>query len=331
MELSSIVEMLFNVSVGFTTLQIYLQVNKIWKRKHELEVARSQSISGLLILGISCIISIVYYALNDDMSSLVESGFYLVQAIVFGLISTGLFVKGQEKTSLWNLFLKAIRFERKEADYLIKKFFKPTNANIIIDILHQLAMIDDNLDPKEQELIEAFAKEWNIEYSIDKLNEKRFTDAKSNYIRLRNSVENYLKSEPPKEQAAQLKDMMQTMIEADDEISAEEELISTELMGLIQNYISDLVSDRYHVMIVPQDENQHVSIKGLIPTAIKYDIAGGIAYSVGEFYSSKYAEMICNQFREEKLFTIVHTPDSNAIEKDKEEEENNNDEFDNQN
>jgi hypothetical protein len=312
MNLQTVVEYLFNISVAFTTLQIYLQVNKIWKRKHELEVARSQSISGLIILGLSCIISIVYYAFNDDMSSLAESAFYLVQAIVFGLISTGLFVKGQEKQSLWKLLLKAIRFEKKEANYLIKKFFKPTNANIIIDILHQLAMIDDNLDPKEQELIEAFAEEWNIEYSVDKLNEKRYGDAKSNYIRLRTSVEDYLDSEPPKEQAAQLKDMMQTMIEADDEITEEEELISTELMGLVQNYISDAGSDRYHVMIVPQDHSQHISIKGLIPNAKQYDIAGGIAYSVGEFYSSKYAEMICNQFREEKLFTIVHTPDPNT-------------------
>src|SRR5690606_41144086 len=116
MEFSTVVETLFNISVAFTTIQIYLQVNKIWKRKHELEVARSQSISGLIILGVSCIISIVYYALNDDMSSLVESGFYLVQAVVFGLISTGLFVKGQEKLSLWKLLLKAIKFERKEAD-----------------------------------------------------------------------------------------------------------------------------------------------------------------------------------------------------------------------
>lgn len=322
MEFSTLVETLFNISVAFTTIQIYLQVNKIWKRKHELEVARSQSISGLIILGVSCIISIVYYAINDDISSLAESAFYLIQAIVFGLISTGLFVKSDEKLSFWQLLLRAIKFERKEANYLIKKFFKPTNANVIIDILHQLAMIDDNLDPKEQELIEAFAKEWNIEYKIEELNSKRFDNAESNYIRLRTSLESYLESEPPKEQAAQLKDMMQTMIEADDEITKEEELISAELMGLVENYISDVVSDRYHVMIVPQDQAQHNSIKGLMPTARKYDVAGGIAYSVGEFYSSKYAEMICNQFREEKLFTIVHTPDPNIKQNEVQDNEN---------
>ena len=164
MEFQTAVEYLFNISVAFTTLQIYLQVNKIWKRKHELEVARSQSISGLIILGLSCIISIVYYAINDDMSSLAESAFYLVQAIVFGLISTGLFVKGQEKQSLWKLLLKAIRFERKEANYLIKKFFKPTNANIIIVILHHLSLFDDYFVTIVHEFIEAFANVWFFVY-----------------------------------------------------------------------------------------------------------------------------------------------------------------------
>jgi hypothetical protein len=311
MNFENIVNTLFNISVAFTTVQIYLQVNKIWKRKQELEVARSQSISGMLILGVSCIISMFYYAFNDDMTSLLESSFYLVQAIVFGLISTGIFVKGDEKISLWQSMLRAIRFERKEANYLIKKFFKPTNANIIIDILHQLAMIDDNLDPKEQELIEAFAKEWNIEYKIEELNSKRTSSAESNFIRLRYSLEHYLDSEPPKEQAAQLKDMMQTIIEADDEISTEEELISAELMGLVENYISDAKSEKFHVMIVPQNVTQHNSIKGLIPNAKRFDVAGGIAYSVGQFYSMRYAEMICKQFREEKLFTIVHNLDPN--------------------
>ena len=321
MNFEIVVNTLFNISVAFTTVQIYLQVNKIWKRKHELEVARSQSISGLIILGISCIISLFYYAFNDDLTSLIESSFYLVQAIVFGLISTGLFVKSEEKLSIWQLMLRAIKFERKEANYLIKKFFKPTNANVIIDILHQLAMIDDNLDPKEQELIEAFAKEWSIEYKIEELNSKRTTSAESNFIRLRNSLEAYLSSEPPKEQAAQLKDMMKTIIEADDEISKEEELISAELMGLVENYISDVASDKFHVMIVPQNQVQVNSIKDLIPTAQKFDVSGGIAYSVGHYYSLKYAEMICKQFREEKLFTIVHSLDPNVKQV---EEDNNN-------
>lgn len=307
--LLKILEYAISATLFMSLLQFYLRVNKIWKRKHEVEVAESQSILGLSMLLLNCALWIVYYLVQDDYMSILDTSIIFLETFVFFLISTGLWVKSSKGLGFYALIKKAFRAERKEADYLIKKFFKPSNAAVIIDILHQLAMIDDYLDPKEQELIEAFAKEWNIQYDIEELNKQRFQSEEGNYIRLRKSVENYLSSEPQKEQAAQLKDMMQTMIEADDEITKEEELISSELMGLIENYILD--SDElngFHVMIVPQNQEHHDSVKAIMPDAKKFNVAGGVAYSVGKFYSVKYAEMICNQYRQERLFTIVHNP-----------------------
>jgi hypothetical protein len=291
-------------------VQVYLRVNKIWKRKPEAEVAESQSIVGLFLLISNCILWILYYIfVEDDILSSLDTGFYLFESTIFALISTGLWVKGSRGMGFFELIKKAFRAERKEADYLIKKFFKPSNAAIIIDILHQLAMIDDHLDKKEEELIRAFSKEWGISYDPTEYNKDRYESEEGNYIRLRKSVEDYLDSQPQKEQAAQLKDMMQTMIEADDEITIEEELISSELMGLVENYINEgNNTSGFHVMIVPQNPDHHDSIKAMMPDALKYEIAGGIAYSVGRFYSMKYAEMICEQYRQERLFTIVHHP-----------------------
>jgi len=308
-----ILEWVIGISLVFTAIQIYLQINKIWKRKHEREVAASQSISGLMILVFNCIVSILYYAINqDDWLSVADTSLYLFQAGVLVLISTGIFVRDREKLNFWQLVKTAFRLERKEADYLIKKFFKPNNAAMIIDILHQLAMIDDHLDPKEQELIEAFSKEWNIKYDINEYNKARLDTAENNYIRLRSSVEEYLDGAPPTEQAAQLKDMMQTLIEADDEISKEEELISSELIGVIENYISDDESSiRYDVLIVPQNTEQHTLVTKMAPKAKKFQVAGGEAYSMGTYYSHRYAEMICNQYRDINLFTIVHNSDDN--------------------
>jgi hypothetical protein len=291
-------------------VQVYLRINKIWKRKHEQEVAESQSIVGLFLLMGNCVLWILYYVfVEEDPLSSLDTGFYLIESSVFALISTGFFVKTSKGSGFWALIRKALRAERKEADYLIKKFFRPNNAGIIIDILHQLAMIDEDLDPKEQELIEAFSKEWNIDYNVEELNKKRHDDSQSNYIRLRESVEFYLSADPPKEQAAQLKDMMKTMIEADDEVTEEEELISSELIGLVESYVKGGQGlDSFHVMIVPQNPEHHAAIKSLMPSAEQHKVAGGIAYSAGEYYSLKYAEMICDQYREERLFTIVHKP-----------------------
>jgi len=303
-----IIQWLVNFSLALTAIQTYLKVNKIWKRKHEREVADSQSIAGLLLLIFNCVLWILYYIyVETDLKSIADTSFYLFEAALFALISTGFFVKGQKGIGLMKLIKQAFRLEKKEANYLIKKFLKPSNAAVIIDILHQLAMIDDDLDPKEEELITAFAKEWNIEYNVSKLNEKRSTSSNNNYITLRHSVQTYLDSEPPTEQAAQLKDMMQTIIEADDEITAEEELISNELVGLVSSYISGVEAEVYQVMVVPQVPDHHSSILTLMPNAEKREVSGGIAYSVGTFYSQKYAEMICDQYREEKLFTIVHS------------------------
>jgi len=298
------------LSLIFTAVQIYLQVNKIWKRKHEVEVAESQSIAGMLIMTFNCIISILYFiVVTDDMISMIENSMYLVQAVVFGIISTGLFVRTNDKLSFIQLIRKAFKLERKEASYLIKKFLRPANAEVIINILHQLAMIDNELDPKEEELIKAFAQEWKIEYSVEKLNQDRMDTPENNYIRLRGSVDKYLESEPPKEQAAQLRDMMQALIQVDDKITFEEELISSELIGLISNYLTNEQNALvYEVLIVPQNNQHHDFVKQMMPAASMYNVSGGIAYSMGQFYSQKYAEMICNQFREVNLFTIVHFP-----------------------
>ncbi|MCX6146469.1 MAG: hypothetical protein NTW25_04360 [Candidatus Kapabacteria bacterium] len=198
------------------------------------------------------------------------------------LISTGLWVKSQEKLRFWQLVKKALKLERKEANYLIKKFFKPTNATIIISILHQIAMIDDYLDPKEEELIQAFAKEWNIEYSSEKLNLERLDGKESNFMRLHRSVEEYLASEPEKEQAAQLRDMMNALINADGEVSPEEELMASELLGLIGSYISGSSSPvTFDVLIVPQKSEHHKIIREMMPNALEVEISGGIAFSMG--------------------------------------------------
>ena len=207
----SIILVLTQVSVIVTTVQVYLRINKIWKRKHEEEVAASQSIAGILLLVGNCVLWIFYYIwVETDMLSIVDTSLYLIESFVFLLISTGLWVKGKSNRSLWQLAKSALKLERKESTYLLKKMFKPSNAEIIISILHQIAMIDDDLDPKEREIIEAFAKEWNINYSVDELNKNRKDGDSYNFILLRDSMTKYLSTNPPKEQTLQ----MQSMIEA---------------------------------------------------------------------------------------------------------------------
>jgi hypothetical protein len=308
-----IIDFLVNISLFITLIYIYLRINKIWKRKHEKEVADSQSLAGMSIYIVNCILWVSYYILVEpDTKSLIDTSIYIFEGSIIFLIGTGFWVKGQRSQGLWLLIKQALRLERKEADYLLKRVFKPQNAEIIISILHQLAMIDDELDDKEIKMIQTFAKDWNIDYSIDKLNKERAKDTENNFIQLRQSLISYLDREPPAEQAAHLKDMVQQMIKADSKITHEEELISDELSGIIETYLSqDSVLTRFHVIIVPQHSGHEAKILELLPDSVKIQTAGGIAYSIGTFYSHKYAEMICRQFRKNNLFTIVYSPEEN--------------------
>ena len=308
------IEFFVMISLGITVIFIYLKINKIWKRKHEREVADSQSLAGLAIYILNCVLWVVYYALENDTKSMIDTSIYIFEGTIFFLIGTGIFVRGQAQFGAWHLIKRALRIERSEADYLLKKFFKPKNADKIIDILHQLAMIDEELDPKEQELIESFAREWNIDYSAEKMNKGRKAGAEHNYIKLRNSVADYLEYDPPHEQVAQLRDMMTALVNVDEKVTNEEELIHSELMGLIAGYLDDqkdVVSQRHHVLIVPQQPEHETIIKEAFPEASRLQISGGVAYSIGSYYSQKYADMICKERRKINMFTIVHSPEEN--------------------
>lgn len=310
MTFRTIIEILTNGMIILALFQLYLRANKIWKRKHEKEVAESQSIAGLGLLLLNCVIWVIYYLFEEDYRSIVDTSIIMLEASVFLLISTGLWVRGQEKVGFWKLVAQALKLERREADYLLKRFFKPVNAEKIINMLHQLAMIDNELDPKEQAILESFAKEWNIDYDVERLNNERFKGTSHNYIRLRKSLQDYLDIDPPREQVAQLRDMMQAIVSADDKVTKEEELISSELMGIISFYLDkDKKSQLYHVLIVPQKPEHEEMIMELMPESVKISISGGVAYSIGSYYSNIYAEMICRQYRQINLFTIVHAPE----------------------
>jgi len=307
---SDIIKIFIYLSLGLSLLQFYLRANKIWKRKHEKEVAESQSIAGLSLLMLNCLLWVVYYIIEKDYSSILDTTIIIAETSVFLLISTGFWVKRRQGMSIWALIKLALNLEKQEADYLLKKFFKPHKADMIINLLHQLAMIDENLDEKEKELIQMFADEWRISYSPEKMNNERAEKKDNPFISLRNTLTEYLSQNPPTEQAGQLQDLMNELIAADDKVSVEEELIISELMGLIDQYLdNEKKREMYHVIIVPQDPSHEETIKIISPNSEKINTAGGIAFSVESFYSLKYAQMVCSEFRKKGLFTIVHYPE----------------------
>jgi hypothetical protein len=54
-------------------------------------------------------------------------------------------------------------------------------------------------------------------------------------------------------------------------------------------------------------------IRELLPESEKINISGGTAYAIGTYFSHSYAEMMCRQYRQIKLFTIVLAPEDEAV------------------
>jgi hypothetical protein len=128
---------------------------------------------------------------------------------------------------------------------------------------------------------------------------------RTDYVRLRRSVDDYLSLSPPLAQVVQLRDLLSLFVQADEDVSEEEALILSELGGLFGEYLEDEDAVRYQVLIVPQSPEQDRAISTLFPQLTRCDIAGGVAFIAGTFYSAEYAEMIADRYRSLRFFCSV--------------------------
>src|SRR2546427_767450 len=80
-------------------------------------------------------------------------------------------------------------------------------AKKIVEILSQVALIDDMLDDKERAYVEKFAQAWGIPLSWDAVLNERVPGDKVNFLKLRKNVSDFLATTPPRSQVLQLADV----------------------------------------------------------------------------------------------------------------------------
>jgi hypothetical protein len=175
-----------------------------------------------------------------------------------------------------------------------------------LEILRQVAMIDQVLDDTEVEFIQKFTHAYGFEYSAAEMRERLLQGEKTDFITLRQSVLDYLTLEPAHLQAARLKDLLNVLVKIDEKISEEEALILAELNGLFASYLDeDADITPFTVWLVPQSEEQDQAIASLMPALPKQETSGGFAYLAGTYYSKDYAEMISDKYRTLYFFTTI--------------------------
>ncbi len=293
----NLIGILVSSALIFSVIKGYLTVNKIWKRKKNEEVANSISIvAAMLGFAVGFPFLLNSLIITQDYFSAAKSVIALFLATVFTLIGTGYFVDKNRGVGFFKLLGLALKLEGKESGDLITDMIRPKGARKIIDILHKLAAIDDDIAQEEIDLINQFAEKWGID--IPELQPGKVENVTS-LVELKSLVQSYLDEGPDTEVAEGLVDLMNLMAEADDEVTKEEEMAVAEFTGMIAYYVSSEKGgdiEMFEVSIVPQGDEQMNSVRELLPDLDIVESRGGKVFKVGKYFSEDYAEAVCSKY-----------------------------------
>lgn len=315
----SVVGFLTGIAIFIAIINFYFKANKIWKRKHEKEVAESQSIVALISEAMLYILWSISFIMNSDWNALADNAVGLVESGFFIVIGSGLFVleKKKSKKSFFQMIKDSLTAEKKEAGYLLKTMSGKNSKEKIIKILQQLAWIDNDFDTKEIELVKHFAHEWGVKINEnDFLHNPHQNDSSEieRFANIKNALIDFLvDAEPPQEQAKHISKIFHDLINADGVISSEEDVIMGELDGIILEYLGEPVP-LYLVITVPQESSQLHTIETILKSlnpdidvkSKEKKIDGGFGFIMHECLSQAYAELMAEQERSNhKLMTII--------------------------
>ena len=302
--LNKIIAFLVTSALFFSIFQFYLKLNKVWKRRGIKEVANSISIVAALLgfaVGFPFLLNSLF--ISGDYPAAGKSVLGLGMAVMMTLISMGYFVDENRDKGFFRLLLDALGAEKSESTDLLSAMLRPHGATKIIEILTQLAAIDDDVAQEEIDLINDFAERWRIEIPELKVGKP---DKVTNLVELKELVQSYLNEKPDVEVAQNLVDLINMMAEADDEVTEEEAMAVGEFTGMIAHYVSQEEGgsiDAFEVVIVPQNDKQSEAVKDIIPNISPVKKQGGEIFVVGTFYSEDYANAVCAKYVSLGLFT----------------------------
>jgi hypothetical protein len=300
-----IIQWLFNLAVVINAIMIYLNINKLWRTKHEAIVAESISV-GAKALGISIAgIFLLNFIVKKDYGSSISYLLFLISDIIFFLVGIGFWVRQSKNLGIGKRFFRSLKQEKSEVGNLVKAVATHQSQRQLLEILNRLAWLNKELHKKQIKCIEVFTEDWNlnIRYIISRQPKERGVEK---YQCLCQVVREYLKEEPPKEQVELLCDLIKTLIEAAEKITQEEEIISEEILGILNKYIGKNEINVYRIIIHPKTREQENDILSRLSDAKVEFILGDRALLAGFFHTKRYAEVIGESYRDQGWFTVVH-------------------------
>lgn len=111
--IESIIHWLFNFAVVINAIMVYLNINKVWKHKHEFVVSESISVGARLIGIVVASTFLLHFLVNKDYGSSISYIFFLISDIIFFLTGIGFWAtkrqKKRQKSNTLQKFIKALK------------------------------------------------------------------------------------------------------------------------------------------------------------------------------------------------------------------------------
>jgi tellurite resistance protein len=277
----------------------YLKVNKIWSRKHHREVAESISITAaILSLFTTLPFLLKFLVIDKDFVAAGRFVLSLVGFFVFFLVGIGVWVARDERRNLWSLLARSLNMERAEMGYLVRSLTSPKEARPVLRVLQALACADDELDPRERDIVESVARSLGVEpgpilcSTAPKLEEGREAFAE------------FLALKPTQERIAKVLDLARMLARADKNVSSEEHMLLAE-MEMMARAVRHGLEPRWEVLLVPQDEEERRLIESRLPESAPVRRGGGTVYVAAAFHSDGFARAACEPWRKLDIFATV--------------------------
>jgi hypothetical protein len=114
--LRSSIQFMAAASLLLAAAQVYLTLNKLWKRKHEPAVAESISIMGEFVGLVPLFFLTLNFMLQGSWEGTVDGVFWLGAGSVSIAIGTGMWVEGRRGRGFFTLLKEALALERGEVE-----------------------------------------------------------------------------------------------------------------------------------------------------------------------------------------------------------------------
>lgn len=305
----SFIEVMAYVSILFILVEVYLGVNKLWKRKHEDVVATSISLTGKFISLFPIAVFTLHAFIKGNWSQFLNYDILILYIVIQVAVGAGFWVEGKKTRNIFKLIRDSIRLEGREAGDLAKLVFKPSSPELVIEILCEVALIDGLIEEREKEYIESFAQHWDIKFSWEEVERKAKADTASGFDRIHERVREFLDLKPPYSQVKQLGDVIKLLVEIDEVVTDEEKLVLDELMGVIHNYTTKkgIGEPDFYVVVTIRSGPEESRIHELTPRLDQDVLKSGNIYTKGPFYSLRYAELMALKLQRQGLFACAMT------------------------